>query len=49
QKAFPEILRSWRCLLLKFGGEDDHVHLLVEIQPAPDTSRLVDNLKSASS
>jgi putative transposase len=48
-KAFAEILREWRCTLLEFGGEDDHVHLLADIHPALNISTLINNLKSASS
>ena len=47
--AFAEILDGWRCTLLEFGGEADHVHLLVEIHPALNISTLINNLKTASS
>ena len=47
--VFENILESWRCRLIEFGGEDDHVHLLIEIHPALDISQLVNNIKSASS
>jgi putative transposase len=47
--VFENILESWRCRLIEYGGEDDHVHLLIEIHPALDISRLVNNIKSASS
>ena len=46
--AFGEILVAWRCSLLEFGGEADHVHLLVDIHPALDISVLINNLKTAS-
>lgn len=46
--AFAEILAAWRCRLIEFGGEADHVHLLVEAQPALDISVLINNLKTAS-
>ena len=49
KKTFAGILARWRCQLLEFGGEDDHVHLLVEIHPAINLSILINNLKSASS
>jgi putative transposase len=49
ETAFAGILADWRCRLLEFGGEDDHVHLLVEIHPALNLSTLINNLKSASS
>lgn len=47
--AFTEILSGWRCSLIEFGGEEDHVHLLVDIHPALNISDLINNLKSASS
>ena len=46
--AFTETLDAWRCKLLEFGGEADHVHLLVDIHPALDISILINNLKTAS-
>ncbi|MDD3581604.1 MAG: IS200/IS605 family transposase [Desulfobacca sp.] len=42
--------RRWRNRSsAAFGGEADHVHLLVEIHPALNISVLINNLKSASS
>lgn len=49
RNAFTEILVDWRCTLIEFGGEADHVHLLVGIHPALNLSTLINNLKSASS
>ena len=49
QHIFGEVLGKWRCSLLEFGGEADHVHLLFEAHPALDLSQLVNNLKTASS
>ena len=46
--AFGEIMEGWRCKLLEFGGEPDHVHLLIDIHPALDISVLINNLKTAS-
>ncbi len=48
EAAFAQILTAWRCVLLEFGGEPDHVHLLVSIHPALDISVLINNLKTAS-
>ena len=48
ETAFREILGSWRCRLLEFGGEVDHVHLLVEVHPALNIPTLINNLKTAS-
>ena len=48
EEAFSEILDAWRCSLVEFGGESDHVHLLVDIHPALNVSVLINNLKTAS-
>lgn len=48
KEAFADCLAAWRCKLLEFGGEADHVHLLVDIHPALDISVLINNLKTAS-
>lgn len=48
REHFAELLVGWRCELLEFGGERDHVHLLFEGHPALDLSNLVNNLKTAS-
>ena len=34
EKTFAGILKDWRCSLIEFGGEEDHVHLLADIHPA---------------
>jgi putative transposase len=46
--TFSDVLAAWRCELLEFGGEADHVHLLVDIHPALAISVLINNLKTAS-
>jgi putative transposase len=48
ETAFGEILAAWRCRLIEFGGEPDHVHLLIDIHLAVDISMLINNLKTAS-
>ncbi len=48
KEAFYDCLTAWRCKLVEFGGEHDHVHLLVDIHPALDISVLINNLKTAS-
>lgn len=48
REHFDELLRSWRCELIEFGGEADHVHLLFEAHPALELAGLVNNLKTAS-
>lgn len=46
--ALSDCLTAWRCSLMEFGGEADHVHLLIDIHPALDISVLINNLKTAS-
>ena len=46
--AFGDCLTAWNCKLIEFGGEEDHVHLLIDIHPALDISVLINNLKTAS-
>ena len=46
--AIGEILTDWRCKLVEFGGEEDHIHLLIDIHPALNISELINNLKSAT-
>lgn len=49
QHILGQVLGKWRCSLVEFGGEADHVHVLFEAHPALDLSQLVNNLKTASS
>lgn len=48
KEAFSDCLSAWNCKLVEFGGEPDHVHLLIDIHPALDISVLINNLKTAS-
>lgn len=47
--AFASVLSAWRCQLIEFGAEADHVHALIDFHPAIAISELINNLKSASS
>lgn len=49
REIFSDVSRSWRCELVEFGGEADHVHLLVEAHPSMNLARFVGNLKTVSS
>ena len=49
ESIFTKILVAWKCTLLEFGGEADHVHLLISYHPNLTLSVLVNNLKSVSS
>ena len=48
ETVFADTLLKWRCRMIEFGGEKDHVHLLIDAHPALDLSRLVGNLKTVS-
>ena len=34
---------------MEFGGEEDHVHLLISAHPSMDLSKLINNLKTVTS
>ncbi|HEU0196203.1 MAG TPA: IS200/IS605 family transposase [Nevskiaceae bacterium] len=48
EMIFADVLEKWRCRLVEFGGEADHVHLLIDAHPALDLSRMIGNLKTVS-
>jgi putative transposase len=43
------LARKWRIEVVEFGGEEDHVHLLLSLRPDIQPSVLVNNIKSVSS
>ena len=49
KEEFTRLCVLWECELVEFGGEADHVHLLIEAHPGVLPSKLVGNLKSVSS
>ncbi len=44
-----ELCETWSIDLLEFNGEDDHVHLLLELHPGVMPSQLINNLKTVTS
>jgi REP-associated tyrosine transposase len=46
---FLGALEKWHSELIEFNGEEDHVHLLFQTNPAVQLSKLVNNLKTVSS
>jgi putative transposase len=46
---FKETREQLDCELLEFGGEDDHVHLMVSAHPKIAISNLIGKLKGKSS
>ncbi|MCA6367546.1 MAG: IS200/IS605 family transposase [Cytophagales bacterium] len=49
KNIFTELLDKWDAKLIEFNGEEDHVHLLIELNPTIQPSKLVNNLKTVSS
>ncbi|NJM74760.1 MAG: IS200/IS605 family transposase [Acaryochloridaceae cyanobacterium RU_4_10] len=48
-EIFESTCHKWRCELVEFNGEPDHVHLLINFPPDVEVSKLVNNLKTVSS
>lgn len=44
-----DLLQKWDVTLEEFGGEADHVHLMLGMHPNIMPSRLVNNLKTVTS
>lgn len=49
KEIFIETCEQMDCALLEFGGEDDHVHILVAANPKVAIANLVGKLKGKSS
>lgn len=49
EQLFRETCEQLQSELIEFGGEDDHVHLLVAVHPKYAVSNLVGKLKGKSS
>lgn len=47
--VMDETCKQMDCELLEFGGEDDHIHLMVAVHPKVAVSNLVSKLKGKSS
>ena len=48
-EIFQNICKKKKSLMLQFDGEEDHVHLLIDLHPDNNIAQLVASLKSASS
>ena len=46
EEIFSQLCQNQKCELIEFGGEKDHVHLLVDFSPDIAPSRLVNTLKT---
>ncbi len=49
EKIFTRLLNDKDCIVLEFGGEKDHIHVLFETPPQIQLSKLVNILKTVSS
>lgn len=49
KEIFTRLCQNQKSELLEFGGEPDHVHLLVDLSPDVAVSKLVNTLKTISS
>ena len=49
KEKFLHLCQKWEIDLKEFGGEDDHVHLLIHYPPKVSISSLVNSLKGVSS
>jgi putative transposase len=49
KQVFEELCKKWEIELKEFGGEEDHIHLLISAHPNTALSVLVNNLKTVSS
>ncbi len=48
KEHFERLLELWECELLEVNGEEDHLHLLVGLNPKVQPSKLVNNLKTVT-
>lgn len=47
--VIENVLEKNQCLLVQYGGESDHLHLLIDLHPDNNLSHLHGALKSATS
>ena len=44
-----ELCHKWDCTLVEFGGEEDHIHMLISCHPSMQLSIFINNLKTVTS
>lgn len=49
EEIFTEQCHNWSLELLEFGGESDHIHLLIDAHPILEMSKFINSLKTVSS
>jgi len=43
REIFANCCVKWRCALVEFGGESDHVQLLIDGHPSMNLARMIGN------
>ena len=49
KETSEELCQKWDCDVVEFGGEEDHIHLLISCHPSMQMSIFVNNLKTVTS
>jgi putative transposase len=49
EEIFKATAQKWDCEVTEFNGEAAHVHMLININPKAQISKLANNLKTVSS
>jgi len=49
EEIFRDQCKKWEVELIEFGGENDHIHLLLSLNPTIQPSKLINSLKTVSS
>lgn len=49
QAIFKEQCEKWDVVLHEFGGEADHVHLMIEMHPNIEPAKFINSIKTVSS
>ena len=49
KNIFKDLCLKWQIQLKEFGGEPDHIHLLISAHPNITLSKTINNLKTVSS
>ena len=49
EQICKDICEKWDIGLIEFGGEEDHIHLLLDFHPSAKPCNFVNNLKTVSS
>ncbi len=49
EEITKDICEKWDIELIEFGGEEDHIHILISGHPSFELSKFINNLKTVSS